>query len=143
MTPQLGPKVVLVETVVRAIYPLMLLAAIWLWLRGHNAPGGGFLGALMAVAATAVYALVFGVRAARDRIPFGPLRLSVFGLALAVASGAPALARGMPFLTHAWANLSIGAVAFPVSTVMLFDLGVMLCVWGALGAFCLRLLENE
>ena len=143
MTPQLGKRVVLVETVVRGLYPLMLLGAIWLWYRGHNAPGGGFIGALMAVSATAAYALVFGVGAARDRIPLGPLRISVLGLSLAVASGVPALLRGAPFLTHPWTKLSLGITMLPVSSVMVFDLGVMLCVWGALAGFCLRLLEDE
>jgi multisubunit Na+/H+ antiporter MnhB subunit len=143
MTPQLGTRALLIETVVRAVYPIMLFAAIWLWFRGHNAPGGGFVGALMAVSATAAYALVFGVGAARARIPLGPLRMSVLGLSLAVASGAPALLRGAPFLTHAWANVPLGVTTFPVSSVMIFDLGVMLCVWGALAGFCLRLLENE
>jgi len=142
-TPKLGKRVVLVETVVRAIYPIMLIGALWLWYRGHNAPGGGFVGALMAVSATAAYALVFGVPAARARVPLGPLRMGALGLSLAVLSGLPGLLGGTPFLTHAWAKLSLGIVAVPVSSVMIFDLGVMLCVWGALAGFCLRLLEDE
>lgn len=143
MTPKLGRRVVLVETVVGAIYPVMLLGAVWLWYRGHNAPGGGFIGALMAVSATASYALVFGVAAARARIPLGPLGMSVLGLSLAAASGVPSLVRGAPFLTHPWTKLPLGVTHLPVSSVMIFDLGVMLCVWGALAAFCLRLLEDE
>jgi len=143
MIPKLGKRVVLVETVVRAIYPIMLLGALWLWYRGHNAPGGGFVGALMAVSATAAYALVFGVSAARARVPLGPPRLSVLGLCLAIASGVPALLRGSPFLTHAWTKVPLGITTMPVSSVMIFDLGVMLCVWGALAGFCLRLLEEE
>lgn len=143
MTPQLGQRVVLVETVLRALYPVMLLGAAWLWYRGHNAPGGGFIGALVAVSATASYALVFGVGAARARIPLGPLGISALGLSLAVASGVPALLRGGPYLTHPWSKLPLGITTWPVSSVMVFDLGVMLCVWGALAGFCLRLLEDE
>jgi multisubunit Na+/H+ antiporter MnhB subunit len=143
MTPQLGKRVVLVETVVRAVYPVMLIGAAWLWYRGHNAPGGGFIGALMAVSGTAAYALVFGVDAARARIPLGPLRLSALGLALAAGSGIPALIAGSPFLTHPWTNVSLAVTTLPVSSVMVFDLGVMLCVWGALAGFCLRLLEDD
>jgi multisubunit Na+/H+ antiporter MnhB subunit len=143
MTPQLGKRVVLVETVVQALYPVMLVGAAWLWYRGHNAPGGGFVGALMAVSATAAYALVFGVGAARSRIPLGPLGMSALGLALAAGSGLPALLSGSPFLTHPWAKLSLGITTVPVSSVMVFDLGVMLCVWGALAGFCLRLLEDD
>lgn len=133
---------IVLETTVSFLYWIMLGAALWLLLRGHNAPGGGFVAALVAVAATAAHALVFGVAAARARLPFGPLSLSAFGLALAAASGLPALALGQAFLTHWWGELAMGALALKISTVLLFDLGVALCVWGALGGFCLRLLGS-
>jgi len=133
---------IMLETTVSFLYWVMLGAALWLLLRGHNAPGGGFVAALVAVAATAACALVFGAPAARARLPFGPLGLSALGLALAAASGLPALALGQAFLTHWWGELAVGGLALKVSTVLLFDLGVALCVWGALGGFCLRLLEG-
>lgn len=133
---------VVLETTVSFLYWVMLGAALWLLLRGHNAPGGGFVAALVAVAATAAHALVFGVTAARARLPLGPLGLSALGLALAVASGLPALALGQAFLTHWWGELAFGALSLKLSTVLLFDLGVALCVWGALGGFCLRLLGS-
>jgi len=94
------------------------------------------------VAATVAHALVRGTAAARARLPLGPLSLSALGLALAAASGLPALAFGQPFLTHLWGELGVGAMALKLSTVMLFDLGVALCVWGALSGFCLRLLGS-
>lgn len=133
---------VVLETTVAILYWIMLGAAVWLLLRGHNAPGGGFVAALVAVAATVSHALVWGPAAARARLPLGPLSLSALGLALAAASGLPALAQGQPFLTHWWGEVAVGAVALKVSTVLLFDLGVALCVWGALGGFCLRLLGS-
>jgi multisubunit Na+/H+ antiporter MnhB subunit len=143
MTPELHRRAVLLEVIVGRIYPVMLAGAAFLWLRGHNAAGGGFLGALVAVSATASYALVFGSAAARARLPFGPLGLSALGVAFAAGSGVPALLRGDPFLTHAWGTLSLGVTELAISSVMVFDLGVLLCVWGALGGFCLRLLEGE
>ena len=133
---------VVVDTTVSVLYWLMLGAAVWLLLRGHNAPGGGFVAALVAVAATVAHALVAGTAAARARLPLGPLSLRALGLALAAGSGLPALVSGQPFLTHWWGELAVGAAALKMSTVMLFDLGVALCVWGALGGFCLRLLGS-
>ena len=133
---------IVLETTVSFLYWIMLGAALWLLLRGHNAPGGGFVAALVAVAATAARALVFGTAAARARLPFGPLGLSALGLALAAASGLPALAFGQAFLTHWWGEIAVAGLALQISTVMLFDLGVALCVWGALGGFCLRLLDT-
>lgn len=142
MIPDLHRRAVLLEVIVGGIYPLMLAGAVYLWLRGHNAPGGGFLGALVAVSATASYALVFGASAARARVPLGPLRLSAVGVFLSAASGFPALLRSEPFLTHAWSEIPLGFTHLAVSSVMVFDLGVLLGVWGALGGFCLRLLED-
>ncbi|QOY95424.1 MnhB domain-containing protein [Massilia sp. UMI-21] len=133
---------IVLENAVSTLYWIMLAAALWLLLRGHNAPGGGFVAALVAVAASAAHALVFGSAAARARLPLAPLGLSALGLALAAASGLPALALGQDFLTHWWGELGAGDLALKLSTVLLFDLGVALCVWGALGGFCLRLLEN-
>lgn len=137
-----APRSIVLETAVSVLYPIMMGAALWLLLRGHNAPGGGFVAALVAVAATAAHAIIFGAAAARARLPFGPLGLCALGLALAAASGLPALALGQPFLTHSWGELAVAGMALKLSTVMLFDLGVALCVWGALGGFCLRLLES-
>lgn len=137
-----GQRSIVLEASVSLLYWVMLGAAVWLLLRGHNAPGGGFVAALVAVAATAAHALVFGVAAARARLPLGPLSLSALGLALAAASGLPALGFGQPYLTHWWGELAFGAVTLKISTVLLFDLGVALCVWGALGGFCLRLLGS-
>jgi len=133
---------ILLENTVSVLYWIMLGAAVWLLLRGHNAPGGGFVAALVAVAATVAHALVAGTAAARARLLLGPLSLSALGLALAAASGLPALASGQPFLTHWWGELAVGAATLKISTVMLFDLGVALCVWGALSGFCLRLLGS-
>lgn len=137
-----APRSIVLETTISFFYWIMLGAALWLLLRGHNAPGGGFVAALVAVAATAAHALVFGPAAARARLPLGALGLSALGLALAAASGLPALLLGQAFLTHWWGEFALAGLTLKVSTVLLFDLGVALCVWGALGGFCLRLLET-
>ena len=54
-------------------------------------------------------------------------------------AGVPALVAGQPFLTHVSGELALAGIALPWSTVMLFDLGVMLCVWGGLAALVLAL----
>ena len=131
----------LLERAVALLYWPMLIGAIYVLLRGHNAPGGGFIGALLAVAASAVIGLIFGPARARRRLPAPPLMLSAIGLSLAALAGLPALFFGEAFLTHQWGSLPLGFTHLKVSTVLIFDLGVFLCVWGALAGFCLRLLE--
>ena len=135
-------EALLAQVFMRALYALLLLASLWILLRGHNAPGGGFIAGLLAVAASAAYALVFDVVSARRRLPLAPVPLAASGVLLALLSGLPALLGGLPFLTHLWGTLTFGPVELPVSTVMLFDLGVYLCVWGVFGGYCLALLRG-
>jgi multisubunit Na+/H+ antiporter MnhB subunit len=134
-------RALIAEVFVRFLYVALMLASLWIVLRGHNAPGGGFIGGLLAVSASSAYALVFAADRARQRIPLGPARLAASGVLLALLSGLPALWQGLPFLTHRWASLSLGGVELPVSTVLLFDLGVYFCVWGSIGGYCLGLVR--
>jgi len=127
------PRSVLLEVFVRRLYPGMLAASVWMLLRGHNEPGGGFIGGMIAVAATAMFAVAFGSESALERIPRGPMGLSSAGVMLSLASGLPAVAFGRPYLTHLWGELPLGFASVKVSTVLAFDLGVYLAVWGALG----------
>ena len=133
-------RAVMIEVAVRGLYPVMLIASLWLLLRGHNAPGGGFVGGLVAVSASAVYAIAFGAERARRRLPMQPPSLAAAGVLLALASGLPALLPGLPYLTHPWITVPLGVTDLPLSTVMLFDLGVYCAVWGAVGGYCLELL---
>jgi multicomponent Na+:H+ antiporter subunit B len=134
-------RALIAEVFVRFLYQVLLLASLWVLLRGHNAPGGGFIGGLLGVAASAAYALTFDSARALRRVPLGPVRLSALGVLLALLSGMPAVLFGSPFLTHLWITLPLGFTDLALSTVMLFDLGVYLCVWGALGGYCLALIQ--
>jgi multicomponent Na+:H+ antiporter subunit B len=126
-------RAVLLDVVVRPLYPGLLLFSVWLLLRGHNEPGGGFIGGMVAVAATAVRAAAIGWAGTAQRIPLGPSRLAGTGVGLALVSGLPALLVGRPYLTHLWVDVPLAVTSVSVSTVLLFDLGVYLTVWGALG----------
>ena len=130
--------VLLVEAV-RLLQPVILIASVWLLLRGHNAPGGGFIGGMVAVSATSLMAVTRGADAAIAFLPLGPLRLSCLGVLLGLAAGLPALFLGEPYMTHLWGEL----LGVKVSTVLLFDLGVYLAVWGGLGGLCAAALGLE
>jgi multicomponent Na+:H+ antiporter subunit B len=103
--------------------PLLLLFAVFLLLRGHNEPGGGFVGGLVAAAAFALYAIAYGVERARRALLVDPLTLLGAGLLIALASGVPAALRGQPFLTAQWALEPVA-----LGTPALFDIGVFLVV---------------
>ncbi|MEM8679228.1 MAG: Na+/H+ antiporter subunit B [Planctomycetota bacterium] len=109
--------------------PLLFLFAVFLLLRGHNDPGGGFAGGLVAAAAFALFAMTFGVRAARRLQGGSPRVYLATGLSLAVAAGLIGLCAGDPFLTSVWASIRLPAIG-KLGTPLLFDIGVCLVVIG-------------
>lgn len=131
----MNQDVVILRLAVRLLYPMILLASVWLLLRGHNAPGGGFIGGMTAVAATSLMALANSADVALARLPGGAVRLAAAGVLLALLSGLPGFTVGA-YMTHLWATLPLGFTELKVSTVLLFDLGVYLAVWGSLGGVC-------
>lgn len=137
----MSPRPVMLDVVARSLYWVILLASLWVLLRGHNEPGGGFIGGLVAVSASVLWAVARGSDAAARRLPLGsPMRLAAVGVGIGVLSGVPAFWMGQSFLTHWWGSVPLGLTDVKVSTVLLFDLGVYLCVWGALAGYALALL---
>jgi len=118
----------ILQTTSRFLFTLLLLLSVFLLLRGHNEPGGGFIGALVAVGAYALYALAHGLAASRKLLPVAPLRLVGIGLLIALLSGFPALFNQQPFMTGLWFKLLEAKIGTPV----IFDIGVYLTVFGAL-----------
>jgi multicomponent Na+:H+ antiporter subunit B len=134
-------RLVILEVVARPLYWIILAASVWVLFTGHNEPGGGFIGGLVAVSATVLWAVAHGSRAAERRLPLrDAVRLAAVGVGVAAISGLHSLWGGQDFLTHAWGSLPLGFTSFKVSTVMIFDLGVYLCVWGGLAGYSLGLL---
>ena len=130
------PRALILTVAARILYPLMLLVAVWILLRGHNEPGGGFIGGMVAVSATAMLAVAHGSDEALAKLPWGPLNLAAGGVLVSLLSGVPALFIGLPYMTHLWMTLPLGFIELEPSTVLVFDLGVFAAVWGALGGFC-------
>ena len=126
------------RTAARLLMPLLLLFSVFLLFRGHNQPGGGFVGGLIAAAAFALYAIAFGVQQARQALLVRPMTLLGAGLLIALVSGLPSVLRGRPFLTALWAS---GPVA--VGTPALFDVGVFLVVAGVVLMMVFSLAEES
>jgi multicomponent Na+:H+ antiporter subunit B len=115
----------------RLLVPVLMLFAVFMMLRGHNLPGGGFVGGLVAASAFVLYALAAGVDRAREVLRVEPQTLLGGGLALAYGAGFLALALGEPFLTGLWVDLHIPVLGhLHLGSTLIFDLGVMLVVIG-------------
>ena len=115
----------ILRTAARVLMPLLLVYGIFLLLRGHNAPGGGFAGGLVVAAAYSLSSFAFGPAAARRALIVDPSRLIGAGLLLALGSGAGPVLAGKPFLTALWFAPAIG-----LGTPLTFDVGVFCVVIG-------------
>jgi multicomponent Na+:H+ antiporter subunit B len=120
---------VVLSTAVRYQLPLLLLFSVFTTLRGHNEPGGGFVGGLVAAAAFALYALAFGVARARGALGVEPRNLIALGLLIAASSGLVGTLTGQPFLTALWGEEELPLLGKP-GTPLFFDIGVYVTVVG-------------
>jgi multicomponent K+:H+ antiporter subunit A len=121
----------LLEVLSRPLLPLALLVSIYLLLRGHNLPGGGFIAGLVTGTALLVQYLAHGNDWVEARLPPHYTSVAAAGIAIAALTGLAALAFGAPFLTSTFGYLTWPIVGkFEVASAMVFDLGVYLAVIG-------------
>jgi multisubunit Na+/H+ antiporter MnhB subunit len=120
----------ILQTATRFLMPLLLLFALFLLWRGHNEPGGGFVGGLVVAASFVLYAMAYGVDAGRRALLVDPSTLLGGGLLIALISGVPAIVIGRPFMTALWTTIGAGSGALYIGTPLLFDVGVFLTVIG-------------
>lgn len=130
----------ILSTATRYILPLLLLFSVFLLLRGHNEPGGGFVGGLVAAAAFALYAIAYDVATARQVLGIDPRTLIGLGLLVALCSGIAGLATGQPFMTGLWSEYAVPILG-KVGTPLLFDIGVYLVVIGVMLTIIFALAE--
>ncbi|ODT71348.1 MAG: Na(+)/H(+) antiporter subunit B [Pelagibacterium sp. SCN 63-23] len=130
---------VIFRTLAPLIVAIMLVFSFYVCLRGHNEPGGGFIGGLIAAAAIGVFGMASGVAEVRRALRFDPMAIAGFGVLLAGASGLMSLFIDAPFMTSIWLYLKLGDTSVPLSTPLFFDLGVYCVVFGTLSTIALSL----
>lgn len=106
---------------------LMLAASLLLLWRGHNLPGGGFIGGLVAACGLILLVLTYGHGQIRRVLPLAPAQLIGIGLGCAAGAGILGLMTGSAFLTGLWTFPG----GLPLGTPLLFDIGVFLTVFGS------------
>lgn len=122
---------------------LTVLFSIYVLLRGHNEPGGGFIGGLIGASAFATYTIAEGAEATRRALIAHPIAIAGFGLFIAGLSGVASLLFGDAFLTGQWWFPAFNPELKYLSTVVLFDIGVYLVVVGAIVSIIIGLEENR
>ena len=133
---------VILSTATRFLLPLLLVFSVFVLLRGHNDPGGGFIAGLVAAAAFALYALAFDVREARATLRVSPRTLIAVGLIIATMAGCFPLLLGYPFLTGLESDLILPAIGH-LSVPLFFDVGVNLVVIGVVLTIVFTFFQNE
>jgi multicomponent K+:H+ antiporter subunit A len=116
----------------RLLLPMAALVSFYLLLRGHNAPGGGFVGGLVMATAFIVQYMVSGTLWVESRLKIHPQLWIALGLLAAAAAGAIAWLASRPFLTSLAGDVRLPLLGeLHVSTALLFDIGVYMLVIGA------------
>jgi multicomponent Na+:H+ antiporter subunit B len=132
----------ILSTATRILLPILLVFSIFILIRGHQEPGGGFVGGLIASMAFALYTLSNGVAAAKNIFPRSPNALIIAGLSTSLLSGLVSLFIGKPAFTGIWGSYEFPIIG-PLSTVFFFDIGVYLVVLGVSTSIIFTLKQKE
>lgn len=135
----------ILQVAARFLLPMLLLFSIFLLLRGHNEPGGGFIAGLVASSAFALHLFAFTPVQTRRLIGVDSSQLMGVGLMMAIFSGViGVIVSGNEFLTSVWWTVYLPGVGeLKLSTPLLFDIGVYLVVIGMVTTLLLTLAEVE
>lgn len=132
---------IVLRNIARLMLPVLMLLALFMLFRGHNLPGGGFIGGLVGSCAIILQMIAFGPDAARDVVRINYLMLAAFGVFFGAIWGIPGLLAGQPFMTSFWLPERIPGIG-TVGTPVLFDIGVFLTVIGVTTKVALLLSEE-
>ncbi len=122
---------IILRIATRYMMPVILFFSVALLMRGHNNPGGGFVGGLLAAGAFVLYSIAFDVDRAKKKLRVDPRSLIGFGLLTAVISGIIPFFCKNSFMTSKWGGIHIPLVGeFHFGTPVMFDIGVYFVVIG-------------
>ncbi|MFP9139022.1 monovalent cation/H+ antiporter subunit A [Devosia sp. XGJD_8] len=114
------------------MFPVIIVLAMYLFLRGHDQPGGGFAAGIVMSIGFILQYMAGGTRWVEDRLRILPLRWIGSGLLLALVVGVASQLLGYPFMTTAFQYAELPYIGrVPLASALLFDLGVFSLVVGA------------
>ncbi len=122
-------KLLIFRTATTFLLPLLLLFSIFILLRGHYLPGGGFVGGIIAAIAFVLHSFAYGLKNTKKMLRVHPMALMPMGLALTIFSACLPLFQGLPVMTGLWVNEPFPVVGM-IGSALLFDTGVYLVVLG-------------
>ena len=135
---------IILNAATRLMVALLLVFSVYMLLRGHNLPGGGFIGGLIGATGFVLYAIAHGADATRVALRYEPQDVAMVGLGIALAAGVYAVFFNDAFFTGQWWFIGDRESGdyIPISTVLAFDIGVYLVVFGSILTLVLALEEE-
>jgi multicomponent Na+:H+ antiporter subunit B len=135
---------IILNAATRLLVALLLLFSVFMLLRGHNLPGGGFIGGLIGATGFILFAIAQGAPATREALRVEPQNIAMVGLGVALCAGGFSVFFGDAFFTGQWwfAGAADGEKGLPISSVLVFDIGVYLVVFGSILTLVLALEEE-
>ncbi|TVR39160.1 MAG: Na+/H+ antiporter subunit B [Cryomorphaceae bacterium] len=122
-------KSLILRTAANYLLPLLLLFSVFILLRGHYLPGGGFVGGLVASIAFVLHAFANGTESTQKFLAYHPGNMIPVGLGIAIIAGLFPMLFGEPFMTGLWLKDPLPVIGM-VGTALFFDIGVFLVVIG-------------
>jgi multicomponent Na+:H+ antiporter subunit B len=127
----------------RLMMPVLILFSLFLLLRGHNQPGGGFIGGLVGAGSIVLMVLAYGADEVRERLRIDFLRSMLYGVLIAAIAGAIGLALNEPFQDALWWKPIIQGIGrLELGTPLLFDIGVYIAVLSVTSSLVMNLAEE-
>ena len=134
---------VLLRFAARAMMPVLILLSLFLLLRGHNQPGGGFIGGLVASGSIILMTLAYGPDKVRQRLRIDMARAMLYGILLALCAGLIGLLLGGAFQEAEWWKPFLRGIGrLEVGTPLLFDIGVYIVVFGTTATIVTNMAEE-
>lgn len=127
----------ILEITLRWLIVHLAIVSFFLLFRGHDEPGGGFSGGLLAASVVIIITITNGPSAGRKFLYFQPLSYIAVGLMLVVLVGSIEL--NTAFLTAVWVKVPLGFTTLKLGSPLLFDLGVYVVVLGVVSSFVLEI----
>lgn len=131
----------ILRTASNYLLPLLLLFSIFILLRGHYEPGGGFVGGLTAAIAFVLHMIANGLQKTRVLLRYHPGIFIPIGLLLAFLSGVAPMLAGEPFMTGLWLDAPLPVLG-TIGSSLFFDLGVYFVVLGVTLTILFTIVEN-
>lgn len=119
----------ILQTATKYMLPILLLFSVFVLLRGHYHPGGGFVGGLVASIAFVLHSFSNGTESTLRLLKYHPRIFVPFGLLIAASSMVAPLFFGLPVMTGLWMDEPIPVIGL-VGSALFFDLGVYVVVVG-------------